>query len=167
MLEVFFKNFFTAKKDGTLKYIKNCPLFAKLTPKEITYLQKIIHKRHYTTGEIIFKPSSGTGMYIILKGQVSILHGSPESQETSSLVSSLKAGDFFGELSLANNEPYQTMFAQSSNHSQLLAFYRPDLEMLLKTRPSTGIKILNQLCFILSHRLKKAEQKILQVHTSK
>ncbi|MGI9548887.1 MAG: cyclic nucleotide-binding domain-containing protein [Bdellovibrionales bacterium] len=167
MLEVFWTNFFVKKKDGEMKYIKDCPLFAKLSSKELQQLRKILHRRLYTAGEIIFKASAGTGMYIILKGSVNILYGSPESQEESSLISSLKAGDFFGELSLANNEPYHRMFAQSATNSQLLAFYKPDLDMVLKTQPAIGIKILNQLCFILSHRLKKAEQKILQIKAEK
>ncbi len=167
MLEIFWNNFFNKKKHGELKYIKDCPLFSNLTNKELHFIQKIFHKRIYTTGEIIFKPSSGNGMYIILKGQVNILHGSPDSQEDPSLVSSLKVGDFFAELALLQNEAYQTMFAQSATNSQLLAFYKPDLNLILKRRPLTGIKILNQLCLILSHRLKKAEQKILQVHSTK
>ena len=167
MLDIFWNNFFNKKKHGELKYIKDCPLFSKLTNKELRFIQRIFHKRIYTTGEIIFKPASGTGMYIILKGQVNILHGSPNSQEESSLVSSLKAGDFLGELSLLQNEAYQNMFAQSATNSQLLAFYQPDLNLIIKQRPLTGIKILTQLCFILGHRLKKAEQKILQAYSVK
>ncbi len=167
MLEVFWNNFFNKKKYGELKFLRDCPLFSKLTNKELLFIQKAFHKRLYTTGEIIFKPSSGTGMYIILKGQVDILHGSPDSQEEPSLVSSLKVGDFFGELSLLQSEAYQTMFARSSTNSQLLAFYQPDLNLILKRRPLIGIKILTQLCSILGYRLKKAEQKILQVHSGK
>ena len=45
------------------------------------------------------------GMYILVKGRINIFQGTPDSQEEPSLVSSLKAGDFFGELALVKQEP--------------------------------------------------------------
>ena len=164
MLEVFWSNFFKEgpESEGGLKFIKKCPLFSSLSAGETRFLRKILHKRIYADGEIIFKPSSGIGMYIILKGQVNILHGSPDSQEDPSLVSSLKPGDFFGELALIQNQGYKSMFARSASDSQLLGFFQPDLQFLLENRPVMGVKILKPLCEILSRRLCKAEQKILQ-----
>lgn len=166
MLEVFFDNFFKKETEGELKLIKKCPLFSELTKKELSFLKGILHKRIYADGEIIFKPSSGTGMYIILKGRVNILQGSPASQEEPALVSSLKEGDFFGELALVHKGAYKNMFAQSACDSKLLGFFQPDLHLVLENHPLMGIKIFKKICEILSHRLQKAEQKILQVHSS-
>ena len=167
MLDIFFKNFFKKSEDTELKIIQSCPLFSKLSLKEVRFVQKILHKRHYTDGEIVFKPSSGGGMYIILKGVVNIFLGNPATQEESSVVSTLKNGDFFGELALLNNSSYQNMYAQASNNAQLLAFYQPDLNFLIDNHPKIGIRILKELSVILSYRLGKAEQKILQIHSEK
>lgn len=164
MLDVFFNNFFNQKKDGERKLIKACPLFSKLTTSELSFIRKILHKRIYTKSEIIFKSDSGTGMYIILKGKINILHGDLNSQEDPALISSLKEGDFFGELALIKGESYQNMFAQSSGSSQLLALYQADLNFILENKTGMGVKILKELCIILSHRLAKAKQKILQAH---
>ena len=57
------------------------------------------------------------------------------------------------------------MFAQSAGDSKLLAFFQPDLALISENYPKTAVKILNQICQILSQRLQKAEQKILQIHT--
>ena len=46
-------------------------------------------------------------MYIILKGQINILKGSPEFQENTSLISALKEGQFFGELALVHKGAYR------------------------------------------------------------
>lgn len=163
MLEVFWNNFFKGESsESELKFIKKCPLFASLSAGETRFLRKILHKRIYADEEIIFKPSSGIGMYIILKGQVNILQGSPESQEDPVLVSTLKPGDFFGELALIQSQGYKGVFAQSASDSQLLGFFQPDLHFLMENRPVMGVKILKPLCEILSRRLCKAEQKILQ-----
>lgn len=166
MLDVFFKNFFKQSENEELKWIKACPLFSKLTSSELSFLKKLLHKRLYTKGEVVFKPGVGTGMYIILKGQVHILHGDLNSQEDPSLVSSLKKGDFFGELALINSEAYQNIFAQSSENCQLLALYQADLDFILENKIKMGTKILKELNLILIHRLAKAEQKILQAHNS-
>ena len=167
MLEVFFENFFKKEKEGELKFIQKCPLFSDLTNKELSFLTSLLHHRIYSDGEIVFKPSSGTGMYIILKGKINILQGQPNSQEESSLISSLKEGNFFGELALVHKKAYQSMFAQSVGDSKLLGFFQPDLKLILENYPKMGIKILTQINEILSNRLQKAEQKILQAHSSK
>lgn len=167
MLEVFFDNFFKKEPEGELKIIKRCPVFSKLTQKELFFVKDLLHKRMYSAGEIVFKPSSGTGMYLIVKGRINIFQGSLNSKESPNLISSLKEGDFFGELSLIHNFSYRNTFAQSDSKSQLLGFFQPDLQMITDGHVLIGIKILKQLCEILSHRLQKAEQKILQqVHSS-
>ena len=167
MLEVFFDNFFKKEKEGELKFIKKCPLFSELTKKEMAFLRDLLHHRIYADGEIVFKPSSGMGMYILLKGRINVLQGTPSSQEEPSLISSLKEGDFFGELALVHKKAYRNMFAQSACDSKLLGFYQPDLQLILENYPLMGIKILKKICEILSHRLQKAEQKILQAHSSR
>ena len=166
MLEVFWNNFFKSEKKQDIKLIKKCPLFSLLKNRELRYMKKILHKRSYMDGEMIFKTHSGIGMYIILKGRVSIMLGSPENQEESVLVSTLKAEDFFGEMALVQNKGYHNMYALANEATQLLGFFQPDLNMIIENRPQMAVKILKQLCGILSHRLQKAEQKILQ-HSQK
>ena len=166
MLEIFFDNFFKKEDTGELKFITNCPLFSELTKKEMSFLRSLLHQRIYADGEIVFKPSSGMGVYILLKGRINILQGSPSSQEEPSLISSMKEGDFFGELALVHKGAYRNMFAQSAGDSKLFGFFQPDLHLVLENYPLMGIKILKKICEILSHRLQKAEQKILQAYPS-
>ena len=165
MLEVFFDNFFKKEEQSENKIIKSCPLFSELTGKELAFLKNIIHNRIYADGETIFKPANGTGMYIISKGKVNILKGNPEAQDNATLISTLKEGQFFGELALVHKGAYQNMFAQSAGDSKLLAFFQPDLALISENYPKMAVKILNQICKILSNRLQKAEQKILQAHS--
>ena len=167
MLEVFWDNLFKITQDEDIRLIKSCPLFSQLNAREVAFIKKLFHKRNYIAGEIVFKPLSGMGMYMILKGKVNILHGFPDSEDEPTVISSLKQGDFFGELALIQNKVYQNIFAQAATDSQMLALFKPDLDMILENRPIIGNKILKQLCEILSRRLQKAEQKILQAHAGK
>ena len=165
MLEVFFENFFKKEEQSENEIIKNCPLFSKLKAKELSFLKSVLHNRLYADGETIFKPANGTGMYIIAKGQVNILKGTPEAHENATLISTLKEGQFFGELSLIHTGAYKNLFAQSAGASRLLAFFQPDLSLISENYPKMAVKIMSQICKILSHRLQKAEQKILQIHS--
>ena len=144
MLDFLFDNFFKKEEDSEMKFIKKCPLFAEFTKKELSFLKELLHQRIYSDGEIIFKSSSGRGMYILLKGRINILHGSPSSQEEPSLISTLKPGDFFGELALVYNKAYRNMFAQSACDSKLLGFFQPDLHLILENHPFMGIKIFKK-----------------------
>ena len=165
MLQVFWENFFSQYKKDDNETIKNCTVFQTLSPRELRFLKKVLHTRMYTQGEIIFKPLSGMGVYLVSKGQVGVLHGDPENPEQSKIISNLQPGDFFGELALVSEKVYQNLYAQATEPCRLLSFYRTDLEMVLERRPSIGIKILKQLCWILSYRLRKAEEKILETYT--
>lgn len=161
-LKIFWENFFKAKEKKDFISLKNCPIFSNLSKRELHFMQKILHKRLYANGEIVFKSQSNAGMYLILKGGVNVLQGTPSSQEEPSFIASLKPGDFFGELALIDKMAYEETFIQANQDSQFLAFYQPDLELVIEKRPKIGIKILKCLAHILSLRLKKFEQKTLQ-----
>lgn len=161
-LKIFWENFFKPKEKKDFNSLKNCPLFSDLSKWELHFMQKILHRRLFTNGEIVFKSQSNAGMYLILKGGVNILQGTPNSQEEPSFIASLKPGDFFGELALIDKTAYENIFIQANQDSQFLAFYQPDLELVIEKRPQIGIKILKCLSHILSLRLKKLEQKTLQ-----
>ena len=161
-LKIFWENFFKQKEKKDFISLKNCPVFSDLSKRELRFMQKILHKRLYANGEIVFKSQSNAGMYLILKGGVNILQGTPNSQEEPSFITSLKPGDFFGELALIDKTAYEDTFIQANQNSQFLAFYQPDIELIIEKRPQIGIKILKCLSHILSLRLKKFEQKTLQ-----
>ena len=165
MLETFFENFFKKEKEENLKQIQKCPLFMDLKKREVSFLQKLLHTRIYTDGEVIFKPASGTGVYIILKGTVNILQTGGSNQKQSNLILSLKEGDFFGELALVHKGAYKNMMAQSSGNTRLLGFFQPDLALIMDSYPRMGNRILKRACEILCKRLEKAEKKILQNYT--
>lgn len=161
-LKIFWENFFKPKEKKDFNSLKNCPVFSDLSKWELHFMQKILHRRLFTNGEIVFKSQSNAGMYLILKGGVNILQGTPNSQEEPSFIASLKPGDFFGELALIDKTAYEHIFIQANQDSQFLAFYQPDLDLVIEKRPQIGIKILKCLSHILSLRLKKFEQKTRQ-----
>jgi len=143
-------------------------LFKDLTPKELRFVEQIVHERHYRKGEYVFQQGEvGVGMYIIAKGSVDIsLYDSQPlvgDQAKQVFVTKLEAGDFFGELSLVEENSRRSASAIAGEDSVLIGFFKPDLMEILERSPTTGIKIIFRLSEILGRRLKETTDKIKQL----
>ncbi len=106
-------------------------------------------------------------MYIIAKGSVDIslfdsqpLVGDAAKQV---FVTKLEGGDFFGELSLVEDNGRRSASAIASEDCVLIGFFKPDLMEILERSPATGIKIIFRLSEVLGRRLKETTDKIKQL----
>ncbi len=125
------------------------PIFKDLTKREIKAIERILHRRTYETGEIIFHEGDpGVGMYIIEEGHVNITLGKQEK-----LLAVLSNGEFFGEIALLSETP-RTATAVSVNQSKMLGFFQSDLFGLLETDPKMGNKIMHRLAQMIADRLR-------------
>jgi CRP/FNR family transcriptional regulator, cyclic AMP receptor protein len=143
-------------------------LFKDLTKRELRFLENIVHERQYRKGEYIFQQGEiGVGMYIIAKGgvDISIFDNQPIIGETNKhvFVARLEAGDFFGELSLVEDNGRRSASAVAAEDSVLIGFFKPDLIEILDRSPSTGVKIIFRLAEVLGRRLKETTDKIRQL----
>jgi len=129
--------------------LSKIPIFKDLTNREIKAIERILHRRTYATGEIIFHEGDpGVGMYIIEEGHVNITLGKQEK-----LLAVLSNGEFFGEIALLSETP-RTATAVSVNQSKMLGFFQSDLFGLLETDPKMGNKIMHRLAQMIADRLR-------------
>jgi len=130
--------------------LKQMPIFRDLTNRELKALERILHRRTYKDGEIIFNENEpGVGMYIIESGKVYIKVG-----KKGKMLALLSDGDFFGEMALLLESP-RTASAIAAGPLKMLGFFQPDLFHLLETRPQTGNKILRRLAQMIAERLRQ------------
>lgn len=167
MIEFLWSNFFKSKNQSKIDFLKKQTLFSSLNNKEIRIVEKFIHHRTYFSGEVIFKPGSSIGLYMIMKGQVQITYGDNNSSSNSSNVSLLEEGDFFGELSLVQDKGYHKTTAKATEPSELLGFFKPELLSLIETSPRLSARILMKLSSILGLRLQKAGERLMEIHSGK
>ena len=131
-------------------FLKKTALFEGLPNKHIREVARLVHKRSYHPGEIIFRQGQkGAGLFLILKGNVEI--NSTKEGVTLNLAH-LDEGSFFGELSLFSEEP-RTATATSKEETILLGFFQPELETLIQTKPRTGNAILLAFTKVITNRL--------------
>ncbi len=118
MTDFLWKNYFkrTTEEKEINAILKENILFADLSFKQLNFVTNIVHLRKYRTSEVVFRQGEmGVGMYIIASGHVNITKEETRSDKTKSengiIITKLKAGDFFGELSLVEENGRRSAMA--------------------------------------------------------
>lgn len=142
----------TKAKPAIQPLLAHVPLFSGLSPGELEGLATLISPHRYTAGETIFhEGDAGTALYIIEKGEVKIVLGSPEGKEV--VLTLLGPGDFFGELALLDGEP-RSADAVAMETSDLLRLLRQDFLRFVAEHPQVAINLMA----VLSRRLRRVDQ---------
>lgn len=144
-------------------------LFQDLSRRELRLIEEIVHLRTYHAGETVFAQGEvGFGMYMIVRGAVDIsISENPLITESSksAVITRLVAGDFFGELSLIEDNGLRSASAQAHEESELIGFFKPDLVEVMERSPVTGGKVAYRLAQILGRRLRETTDKISALRT--
>jgi CRP/FNR family cyclic AMP-dependent transcriptional regulator len=139
------------REKDIITLLRGVPIFDGLSRSDLKAVERILHRRKYHSGEYIFREGDpGLGMYIIERGEVSIV-----AESRSSEIARLNHGDFFGEMALFNERP-RNASAVAFEDTKLFGFFQPDLFGLLETRPRIGVTVVAKLASILAERLYKA-----------
>jgi small-conductance mechanosensitive channel/CRP-like cAMP-binding protein len=92
-----------ADVDRRLQALERVDLFAGLAPTERELLAQGMRRDHFAAGEqIIRQGAPGDSLFLIAQGEVLVSLGQDGINQS---VTTLKAGDFFGEMSLMTGEP--------------------------------------------------------------
>jgi CRP/FNR family transcriptional regulator, cyclic AMP receptor protein len=138
--------------EGVKGLLGRLPLFAGLPANALDETVHHIRTRTYSRGTVIFhKDDPGSLLYVILKGAVSI--DLPASDGKELALSILRAGDFFGELSLLDGEPRNATASALEDDTQTLILPREDFLELVRRQPQVGIHVMELLC----RRLREAD----------
>ncbi len=160
-------NIFRRSADQTIQSVlaENI-LFRDLSDGELRFLERCVHVRHYHAGESVFRQGEvGVGMYLVVKGRVEIYVVDPNASENSRevYITQLLANDFFGELSLVEENGRRTATAVAREETMLIGFFKPDLVEILSRRPAMGTKITLRIAEVLGRRLKETTDKVSEL----
>ncbi len=132
-------------------FLKNVPLFSSLSDSDCADLVRITKLKKYRKNDtIVHQEDPGSVLYIIVSGQVKITTDSQEGDEA--ILAILADGEFFGELSLLDEEP-RSANAVTMTETQILVLNRHDFLEFLYKRPGLIAGFLASL----SRRLRKAD----------
>jgi CRP/FNR family cyclic AMP-dependent transcriptional regulator len=140
-------------KQTAIRLLQETPIFEGIPQRVIAQLVDTMHRRVYRDQEAVFRRGDqGLGMYLVLSGQVSILLENTE-------MARLLPGDFFGEVALFG-EQQRTADAFASGDTELVGFFRPDLQEWVERSPKQGSRVLTQLGKVLAERLRVSNERL-------
>jgi CRP/FNR family cyclic AMP-dependent transcriptional regulator len=130
------------------------PLFSHLDENEASRLGQATRKRNYPKNSVIlFEDDPGDALFIVVSGQVKVVLIGEDGREV--ILSVLGHNDFFGEMSLLDDEP-RSAHVIAMEDSELLVLRRDDFQRCLEETPRIALGLLRAL----SRRLRRADDKI-------
>jgi CRP/FNR family transcriptional regulator, cyclic AMP receptor protein len=135
-----------AKKD-TLALLGNVPLFEGLSKKELNSILTVAKEIHFDEGhDIVEEGATGVGFHLIQEGEAHVLIGGRKR-------ATLRAGDYFGEMSLIDGGP-RSATVRTTTPVRTLALTSWAFMPLLDKNPSIARKLLQEM----SKRLRAIER---------
>lgn len=129
-------------------------IFSELDPPHLDALSRVATVRPYAAGEAILREDEpGDLFFVIVRGQVKVFVDSEHGREV--VLTHLKAGDFFGEMALFDNEA-RSASVSALVASELAILRRKDfLEVM-----ADDFTIARRILSTLSGRLRRANDMI-------
>jgi CRP/FNR family cyclic AMP-dependent transcriptional regulator len=131
------------------------PLFAGLAPDEIDHVAALVRRRRYPQGTLIHGAGTmGADLFVLESGRVTLQLPSDRGEELAMRL--LKPGDFFGEISLLDDEPWYGD-AIATDDCMLLLLGKLEFFEVLDRYPSVSRRLLIIICKRLRHHARLAQ----------
>lgn len=129
-----------------LEYLRSFPLLCDFSNLELFLFEQIVQTRHFKKGEFVYLEEFPLAViYLVLDGAIEVKEGSDKNAKT--IV--LEKHQLLGIIDLYT-ENRRKGVAYAFKDSTLLAVSHLDFNAFIKSNPKTGIKLLNNICRILS-----------------
>jgi CRP/FNR family cyclic AMP-dependent transcriptional regulator len=127
-------------------------IFADLDEAAAAGLARLVRRRSYAAGEVIASEAErGDALYVLARGKVKVgLYGESGREVILSIFK--KPGEFFGEMSLLDDEP-RSATVTAMAPSALLVLSRGDFRAHLARHPWVAVQVMTEL----SRRLRRAD----------
>jgi CRP-like cAMP-binding protein len=114
------------------------PLFEGISGDSLQRLADAAGEQDFAAGDFIVRQGQvGTGLYVILDGEASVVRGATE-------LARLKSGEFFGELAVIDQQP-RLASVRALSPTRCLAIASWDLLNLLERDPTLALNMINGL----------------------
>jgi len=135
------------------RFLSRTNLFGELDARELKWLSRIVHVRHFADGEFVYEEGRpGAALFLLRHGSVEITRRVAGGATLSIAV--LEPPASFEELAALGSDLVRWTSAQAKGKAELLALGRSDLESLARHRPDIANKVIVRLAEVTSRRLR-------------
>ncbi len=118
--------------------LKKVGLFSDLTPRALGAIADLATEIEFAPGRYIVRQGQvGTGFYLIVSGKARVEHGGK-------VIAHLPSGEFFGELSLLDQQP-RMAHVLAEEPTTCLALASWDFTKLLERTPKLTLSLLSEV----------------------
>jgi CRP-like cAMP-binding protein len=135
--------------------LRSVSIFAELDAQSAAELERLAQIKEFDAGSVIAsQEETGDALYVLVRGRVKVvLYGDSGREIILNVFRS--PGDFFGEMSLLDDEPRSATLV-AAEASRLLVLSRADFRAHIQRHPRTALRVLTEL----SRRLRRADEVI-------
>lgn len=126
------------KAPSKIDVLKTVPLFSGLSKRSLTELAKIADEIDLAEGKVLIREDEPGRQFFVL------LDGGADVRRKGRKLNTLKAGDFFGEISLVTERP-TTATVTLTEQSTALVISRPSFRRMLLAQPAVQLQVLEAL----------------------
>ena len=120
-------------------YLKNCELFAQLTPEQIARVEASSHAKKFARGSLIYLPSdAGESVLLLTAGRVKIYHITGEGKQA--LLALIDPGELFGEVALVDGGEREE-FAEAMQTTTLIRIPGAEIRRLMEEHPQVALGV--------------------------
>jgi len=137
-----------------MSVFKEIPFFNLLTENELNLIDEIAGETKFKKGEyIFFEGEAGDKFFIIKEGQVKLTKMIKNGDEQ--ILNIFSNNDIIAEIVAFDKGNYPAS-AVTMTDTKLIVFDQSELEDLIMSHPSIGVKLLREM----SHRLRRAQENV-------
>ena len=134
--------------------LKSLPMFVGFSPDQLRELATMIMRRAAPRGSAVMHAGdTADSLYIVISGRLKVMVGEADGKET--ILSILGPGEFFGEMSLIDDNP-RSATVTAIEACELLALTRRDFRRCLVENANLAMAVMR----VLVRRLREADRKI-------
>jgi CRP/FNR family transcriptional regulator len=134
--------------------LQRVSLFEGLAEGELAGVAEVAVPRRFEAGEVVFREGDeGDTCYIVRSGRVRAIRS--HSDGRSLTLAHFGPGEFFGELSMFDDEP-RWATAETLQETEAIAILGGDMRRLLREHPEIAVKLIASL----GRRLREANERL-------
>jgi CRP/FNR family transcriptional regulator, cyclic AMP receptor protein len=148
------------RPNSLITFLRSVPVFGGLEGHSLENLIDLLEERTFKPGDAIFNEGElGRTMYVLREGDVEVSRKSLGGKRTT--IVDLGAGETFGEMTLVELQP-RSATVVAKKRCVTYSLTNMDLYHLYQQDNYAYVIILQNICRMLSRRLRKADGRIVE-----
>lgn len=135
-------------------YLKNCPLFEKLSEAQVARLEATSQTRSFPKGGMVYMPAdAGESVFLLTAGRIKLYHITPDGKQT--LLALIEPGEMFGELAVFDDGNREE-FAEAMLAAKLIRIPKDAVQKLMEEEVNVAMGVTKLMGF----RRRRVERRL-------